>query len=158
MLVLCHPQTILPSNVHYLIPNHRFKGFAIGGWLIHDESNFPAVWFVLFAFCFKTDAQGGRKLPSIFFTQLITTSSFFFGRYFLRNNSCLTWLTELNYGFPYSVQGNFSLTLNSSSCISSENPMSPNTVWAVLSFSSVFNGRIFPFLENAAVYSLPVKT
>ena len=130
----------------------QFKGFHIGGWLVHDESNFPAMWFALFVFCFKTNAQGGRKLPFIFFTQLITTFSWvFFGRYFLGYNSSLTWLTELNFGFPYRMQVNFSMTLNSSSCISSENPMSPNAVWAVLSFSSVFNGRIFPCLENAAV-------
>ena len=57
-------------------------------------------------------------------------------------------MAELSFGFPYKVQVNFSIT---SSCISSENPMSPNTIWAVLSFSSIFNGRILPFLENAAV-------
>ena len=147
---------MLPSN-HFtfqcplLNSQRQFKKFHIGGWLIHDESNFPAMWFVLFVFCFKTDVQGGRKLPSIFFTQLITTSSFFFGRHFLRNNFNLTSLTELNFGFPYRVQVSFSMTLNYSSCISLENPMSPNTVWAFLSFSTVFDGRIFPFLENAAV-------
>ena len=129
----------------------QLKGFDIGEWLVRDESNFPAMWFVLFDFCCKTDAQGGKKLPSIFFTQLITTSSFFFGWYFLRNNSSLTSSTELNFGFPYRAQVNFSMTLNSSFRISGENPMFPNTVWVVLSFSSVFNGRIFPFLENAAV-------
>ena len=76
----------------------QLKGFDVGGWFVHDESDFPAMWFVLFVFCCKTDAQGGRKLPSIFFTQLITTS-FFFGRYFLRNSSSLNSLTELNLFF-----------------------------------------------------------
>ena len=32
--------------------------------------------------------------------------------------------------------------------------MSPNTFWGVLSFPSVFNGRIFPFLPSLP----PVKT
>ena len=131
MLVLCHPQTILPSNVHYLIPNGSSKSFILVG-----DSMMKAI---------------SQQCDLSYSSQVTTTSSFFFGRYFLRNNASLTSLTELNFGFPYRAQANFSMTLNSSSCISSENPMSPNTVWAVLSFSSVFDGRIFPFLENAAI-------
>ena len=122
MSVLRHLQTILSSNVHYLIPNRISKGLiSVGDVAIY--------------------------LPSIFFTQLITFSSFFFGRYFLRNNSSLTSLTELNFGFPYRVHVNFSMTLNSSSCISSENPMSPNAVWVVLSFSCVMD-EFFLFLKT----------
>ena len=111
----------------------QFKGFDICGWLVHDVSSFPEVWFVLFVFCFKTDAQGGRKLPSIFFMQLITNSLFFVGRYFLRNNSSHTSLRELNFDFSYRVQVNFLMTLNSSSCIS---------------FSSVLMDEFFLFLET----------
>ena len=126
MLVLCYPQTILPSNVHYLNRNRSSKGLISVG----DSSMMKAI-----------------SLPSIFFTQLITFSSLFFGRYFLRNNSSLTSLTELNFGFPYRVHVNFSMTLNSSSCISSENLMSPNAVWAVLSFSCVMD-EFFLFLKT----------
>ena len=38
----------------------QFIGFDIGGWLVHGESNFPAMWFVLIVFCCKTDGQGGK--------------------------------------------------------------------------------------------------
>ena len=132
MLVLCHPQTILPSNVHYLIPNDSSKSLILVG----DSSMIKAI---------------SQQCDLSYSSQVTTTSSFFFGRYFLRNNSSLTSMTELNFGFPYRAQAKFSMTLKSCSCISSENPMPPNTVWAVLSFSSVFDGRIFSFLENAAV-------
>ena len=125
----------------------QFKGFDIGGWLIHSENNFPAMQFVLFVFCCKTDAQGDKKLPSIFFTKLITSSSFVFGWYSLRNNSSLTYMTEFYFGFPYWPQVNFSMTLNSFS-YTSENLMSPNTAWTVLLFSSIFNGKFFPFLKT----------
>ena len=126
MLLLCHPQTILPSNVHYLIPNDSSKSLILVG----DSSMIKAI---------------SQQCDLSYSSQVTTTSSFFFGRYFLRNNSSLTSMTELNFGFLHWVQVNFSMTLNSSSCISSENPMSLNTVWAVFSFSSVFN---FLFLKT----------
>ena len=128
MLVLCHPKTILPSNVHYFIPKGSSKSFISVG----DSSMIKAIFL---------------QCDFSYSSQVITTSSFFFGRYFLRNNSSLTSLTELNFGFPYRAQVNFSMTLNSSSCISSENPMSPNTVWAVLSFSCVMD-EFFLFLKT----------
>ena len=150
MLVLCHPQTILSSNAHYLIPICSSKGLMSVG----DSSMIKAISLQCdlsySSFVLKLmHKEVENCLPSFLRSWLLLF--FFFGWYFLRNNSSLTSLTELNFGFSYRVQVNFSMTLNCFSCISSENPMSPNRVRAVLSLSGAFNGRFFPFLKNATL-------